>query len=87
MTIMLVPWTPLVEFSAGETMMMGLRLNEGVDDATFRRRFGIGIQEAFPTAVHDCLQDGLLEWSGGRLRLTDLGRPLGDEAFRRFVAG
>lgn len=78
---------PDERIARGETMMMGLRLNEGVDDATFRRRFGIGIQEAFPTAVHDCLQDGLLEWSGGRLRLTDFGRPLGDEAFRRFVAG
>ena len=70
----------------GETMMMGLRLNEGVEDATFRARFGVGIEEAFPVAVRDCLADGLLEWAGARLRLTDEGRPLGNEAFARFVA-
>ncbi|MDA1036304.1 MAG: radical SAM family heme chaperone HemW [Chloroflexi bacterium] len=71
----------------GETMMMGLRLNEGVEDAAFRARFGVGIKEAFPKAVSDCLEDGLLEWADGRLRLTDEGRPLGNEAFGRFVAG
>ena len=70
----------------GETMMMGLRLNDGVEDARFHARFGVGIEEAFPIAVHDCLKDGLLEWSDGWLRLTDEGRPLGNEAFARFVA-
>lgn len=70
----------------GETMMMGLRLNVGVSEASFKQRFGVGIVEAFPTAVSDCLEDGLLEWAGDRLRLTDDGRPLGNEAFGRFIA-
>jgi oxygen-independent coproporphyrinogen-3 oxidase len=70
----------------GETMMMGLRLNRGIADASFRERFGVGIASAFPQALRDCLDDGLLEWTGdGRLRLTDEGRPLGNEAFARFV--
>ena len=71
----------------GETMMMGLRLNEGVADATFLARFGVGIEDAFPDAVRDCLEDGLLEWADGRLRLTNDGWPLGNEAFGRFVGG
>ncbi len=70
----------------GETMMMGLRLNVGVSDASFRQRFGVGIADAFPNAVNDCLKDGLLEWVGERLRLTDDLRPLGNEAFGRFIA-
>jgi oxygen-independent coproporphyrinogen-3 oxidase len=70
----------------GETMMMGLRLNVGVSDRLFRQRFGAGITEAFPVAVSGCLEDGLLEWAGDRLRLTDFGRPLGNEAFGRFIA-
>lgn len=70
----------------GETMMMGLRLNPGVSDASFRQRFGVGIVDAFPHAVSDCLEDGLLEWADDRLRLTDDGRPLGNEAFGRFIA-
>jgi oxygen-independent coproporphyrinogen III oxidase len=74
------------DMARGETMMMGLRLNAGVSDAAFKQRFGVGIAEAFPHAVSDCLEDGLLEWSGERLRLTDDGRPLGNEAFGRFIA-
>jgi oxygen-independent coproporphyrinogen-3 oxidase len=70
----------------GETMMMGLRLNPGISDASFCQRFGVGIADAFPHAVSDCLEDGLLEWADDRLRLTDSGRPLGNEAFGRFIA-
>jgi oxygen-independent coproporphyrinogen-3 oxidase len=71
--------------SAAETMMMGLRLNEGVSDASFRERYGQGIAERYPSEVEECLELGLLEWAGERLRLTNEGRPLGNEAFARFV--
>ena len=69
-----------------ETMMMGLRLNDGVADAAFRERFGEGIADAFPAATADCIDFGLLEWADGALRLTEDGRLLGNEAFSRFVA-
>ena len=68
-----------------ETMMMGLRLNAGVSDAAFAQRFGQGIAERFPSVVAECIDLGLLEWSGGNLRLTEEGRLLGNEAFGRFV--
>ena len=70
-----------------ETMMMGLRLNAGVSDAMFRKRFGEGIADAFPGPTAECTDLGLLEWAGGALRLTEGGRLLGNEAFSRFVAG
>ena len=70
-----------------ETMMMGLRLNAGVSDETFRERFGEGIADAFPGPTAECVDLGLLEWDGGALRLTEDGRLLGNEAFSRFVAG
>ena len=70
-----------------ETMMMGLRLNDGVSDAAFRERFGEGIAEAFPGPTAECIDLGLLEWADGALRLTEGGRLLGNEAFSRFVAG
>ena len=70
----------------GDAMMMGLRLNEGVSDAAFRARFGAGIAERFPGPVAECVELGLLEWQGGRLRLTEEGWLLGNEAFGRFVA-
>ena len=70
----------------GETMMLGLRLNEGVSDSVFRRRFDRSIAEEFPAAVTECISNGLLAWESDRLRLTDRGRPLGNEVFQRFVA-
>ena len=69
-----------------ETMMMGLRLNDGVPDSVFRARFGEGVAEAFPVPSAECVDLGLLEWAEGSLRLTEGGRLVGNEAFARFVA-
>ncbi len=69
-----------------ETMMMGLRLNEGVADTAFCERFGEAIADAFPGPTLECIDFGLLEWADGALRLTEDGRLLGNEAFSRFVA-
>ena len=68
-----------------ETMMMGLRLNDGVPDAEFSARFGRSIADVFPEALAECLEWGLVTWDGGSLQLTDSGRPLGNEVFQRFV--
>jgi oxygen-independent coproporphyrinogen-3 oxidase len=76
---------PDLAMARAETMMMGLRLNDGVANADFRARFGVDIAHAFPHAVADCLEDRLLAWVGSALRLTPEGRPLGNEAFARFV--
>ena len=68
-----------------DAMMMGLRLNHGMLNSKFRRRFGTAIDESFPSAVEECLRLGLLEWAKDSLRLTEGGRLLGNEAFQRFV--
>ncbi|GAB4420357.1 MAG: radical SAM family heme chaperone HemW [Anaerolineales bacterium] len=85
-----------------ETLMTGLRLTrEGVSDADFRARFGVGIEEAFPDEVNELLTLNLLEWKelpsprgrGERdgkhrsLRLTPRARLLGNQVFIRFVGG
>lgn len=72
--------------SMQETMMLGLRLvQEGVSDADFRARFGVGISEAFPREVADLLHLNLLEWQNGALRLTPHARLIGNQVFIRFV--
>jgi oxygen-independent coproporphyrinogen-3 oxidase len=69
-----------------ETMLTGLRLTrEGVADADFRARFGLGIAEAFPREVDDLLRLGLLEWADGALRLTPPARLVSNQVFLRFV--
>ncbi len=69
----------------GETMMLGLRLSEGVSDARFRARFGVGLEEVFGAELAESRGLGLLEWDGHTARLTPRGRLLGNQVFARFV--
>ena len=69
----------------GETMMMGLRLAEGVGDARFCARFGVGLEAAFGTELAQLQNLGLLAWNGQTARLTARGRLLGNQVFMRFL--
>ncbi|MCS7179212.1 MAG: radical SAM family heme chaperone HemW [Anaerolineae bacterium] len=73
------------QLEMGETMLMGLRLMEGVSDARFRARFGVGLGEAFGAELTRLAAQGLLEWDGKTARLTPRGRLLGNWVFREFV--
>jgi len=69
-----------------ETMMLGLRLlDEGVDEDTFRERFGVGIEEAFPKPMKRLREDGLVRWEEGRLRLTESTIFIANQVFCMFV--
>jgi oxygen-independent coproporphyrinogen-3 oxidase len=69
----------------GETMMMGLRLIEGVEDSRFRARFNQGLEAVFGTELAQLQDLGLLIWDGHTARLTVRGRLLGNQVFIRFV--
>lgn len=73
------------QLEMSETMIMGLRLAEGIDDARFRARFGVGLERAFGTELDELQHLGLLVWDGHVARLTSRGRLLGNQAFVRFV--
>lgn len=73
------------QMEMGETMMMGLRLAEGVDDARFRARFDVGLETAFGAELGQLQDLGLLTWDGHVARLTSRGRLLGNQVFMRFV--
>ena len=69
-----------------ETMMVGLRLtDEGVSRQSFTSRFDEEMEEVFGKEIAELIGLGLVEWQGDRLRLTRRGRPLGNQAFMRFV--
>lgn len=69
-----------------ETMMLGLRLLEqGVSGDEFLERFGVKIEDVFAKQVSLLTGQGLLEWSGGSLRLTQRGHLLGNRVFQEFV--
>ena len=68
-----------------ETMMLGMRLDDGVRLQDFYDRFGESVTSVYGKQVDDLTVLGLIELRDGALRLTSKGRPLGNEVFLRFV--
>lgn len=68
-----------------ETMMLGLRLDEGVPIADFQCRFSCRPQEVYGAILTELTEIGLLVVDDDVIRLTERGRFLGNEVFRRFL--
>ncbi len=68
-----------------ETMIMGLRLAEGVSRRRFQQRFGLSIAEVFGEQVKKLTNQGLLTENHGRLSLTKGAFPIANEVFVAFV--
>ncbi len=70
----------------GETLMLGLRLiEEGVERARFRDRFGVKLDDVYGTTIERLIEQGLLESGSERIRLTAHGRLLGNRVFAEFL--
>ena len=73
-----------------DSVILGLRLAEGVSERAFRARFGVGLHDAYGEAVAQNAALGLLRVDGegldAVLRLTEQGRLLANEAFVRFLS-
>ncbi len=67
------------EAASDERFFLGLRLAEGI-------RLDAGGRRLHAAAIERFLRAGLLEESGGRLRLTDRGVLLSNEVFQEFLA-
>ncbi|MEE9296270.1 MAG: hypothetical protein V3W34_15090, partial [Phycisphaerae bacterium] len=76
---------PRPELARSDTLIMGLRLIEGVSLAEFRRRFGAGAEAAYAATFAELTELGLLERTNGRIRITDRGRLLANEVFTRLL--
>jgi oxygen-independent coproporphyrinogen III oxidase len=73
--------------SRGETMMMGLRLlDEGVRQARFASRYGAPISHFYADALREGQRLGLLDVNEERVRLTEHGHFLSNQALMLFVA-
>lgn len=70
-----------------DTMILGLRLTaEGVDQATFRARFGRELWDVYGAALDRLLAHDLIERSAtGAVRLTKRGCLLGNHVFCEFI--
>jgi len=67
----------------GETLYLGLRTAAGVDDAVFRRRFQISVQQAYSGAVRKCAGHLVLE--EGCWRLDNAGWLLFNSVISNFL--
>jgi oxygen-independent coproporphyrinogen-3 oxidase len=76
--------TPDLEMS--DTVILGLRLSEGVDLREFEDRFGVALLTRYGPEVRELSEMGLVEVTDGALRLTPRGRNFHNEAGLRFLA-
>src|SRR5439155_15778755 len=72
------PPDPAREMS--ETVILALRLREGLDLCAFERRFGIPLADVFGEPLADTQSLGLTELSAGRLRIPNQTVLAGDAA-------
>jgi oxygen-independent coproporphyrinogen-3 oxidase len=69
----------------GETMMLGLRLSQGVAWGAFEARFGVALRAVYGAEIDELVGDGLLHADDAGIRLTPRGRLLGNRVFGAFL--
>lgn len=73
------------EGALGETMMLGLRLRDGLPLQPVRERFGLDPEVFFAAPIERLMQRGLLEKDGDTLRLTREGLFIADTVVGEFL--
>ena len=68
-----------------EAAFLQLRLNQGVDLAEWRQRYGVDLVEEFGPNLKKSLMAGCLERTDSHLRLTASGRLLANEVFTELL--
>jgi oxygen-independent coproporphyrinogen-3 oxidase len=68
-----------------ETVIMGLRLNEGISDDRLDQRFGFRMRDIYGDLLDPLTAGGLLQREGMRWRLTARGRQLANVVMRQLV--
>ena len=73
-----------------DSVILGLRLVEGVSERAFRDRYGVGLHDVYGAVIAETVALELLRVTGEGaevlLRLTERGRLLANEAFVRFLS-
>ena len=68
-----------------ESIMLGLRLNDGIADSDFFKRHGVHLLERFGNTINRLVQRELLEWNGDNLRCTERGLDIQNEVLTEFM--
>jgi len=73
------------DLQVSEAIILGLRMNEGIDVEDFQSRFDVELPGLYGQQIDELTNWGLLEYGEGHLRLTRRGRLLGNEVFWRLL--
>ncbi len=68
-----------------DTVIMGLRLDTGIDRRAFAARFGLSLDRLYGNEIAMLMEAGLLEAGEETIRLTVGGRFVANEVFLRFL--
>lgn len=68
-----------------ETVMLGLRLTEGISETEFRSLHGCTMESIWPDVLTSLVSQGLVIKSGDRWKLTDLGMDLQNSVLIEFM--
>jgi coproporphyrinogen III oxidase-like Fe-S oxidoreductase len=77
--------TPTREQAIGETLFLGLRLNEGVDWNALYEDYNDDCLATFKNRLDGPAECGWVEWHGSTVRLTPSGMLLSNEIFQLFL--
>ena len=69
-----------------ETVMLALRMTDGLDRAGFADRYGCDVTDAFPRSIARYAELGALEVTGRRVRIASWARFVGDTVLADIVA-
>lgn len=70
---------------ASETVIMSLRLRQGISNTDFYKRFGYKLEEQFETQINRLVKDGLISYEDERLKLTEKGLFIADTVMTEFI--
>ena len=68
-----------------ESIMLGLRLTDGLSEKDFYRRHQISLTEKYGDTIDRLVKQNLLEWHGEYLRCTDVGMDLQNSVLTEFM--
>lgn len=68
-----------------ETVILGLRMCEGLCLDDIRNRFGVDLTAYYRQHIEDLVKSGLLDYNERNIKLTRRGRLLSNEVFWRFL--
>jgi oxygen-independent coproporphyrinogen III oxidase len=77
--------TVSTDLSMADTLILGLRLVEGVDVRAFTRRHGHEVDEMYGPVLAEFVSYGIVERTATHVRLTPRGRLLSNELFQRLL--